>query len=106
MRVPPLFNIYTRSFSSYVESVSFNVEGFADDQQLRKEFNPIFQVQALGENIVKCFKAIGLWMNEFFLRLNSSKTKILVIAPPSVKSKININGTFIDGKYIRFVDNA
>ena len=45
-------------------------------------------------------------MNEFFLRLNANKTKIMVIAPPSVKSEIPINGTVIDGECIRFVDSA
>ena len=45
-------------------------------------------------------------MNEFFLRLNASKTKIMVIAPSSVKCEIPINGTVIDGECIRFVDKA
>lgn len=103
---PILFNIYTRSFPNKVESIGFEVEGFADDHQLWKQFSPIFQVKALGDNLDKCFKAISSWMNEFFLRLNSSKTKILVVAPPSVKHDIHINGTFIDGKCIRFVDSA
>ena len=35
-----------------------------------------------------------------------NKTKILVIAPPSVNRDIEMNGTFIDGKYIRCVDSA
>ena len=103
---PVLFNIYTRSFYSYVQSVGFEVEGFADDHQLRRPFNPAFQVKALGENIEKCLQAITLWMNEFFLRLNSSKTKILVVCSPTVKSKLHINGTFINGKCIRFVHSA
>ena len=41
-------------------------------------------------------------MNCFFLRLNATKTKILVIAPPSVRPSIKIQGTFIDGACIRF----
>jgi hypothetical protein len=63
-------------------------------------------LNALGENLDKTFKAISAWMNEYFLCLNSSKTKILVVAPLSVKRDIHINGTFIDGKCIRFVDSA
>ena len=45
-------------------------------------------------------------MNEFFLRLNSSKTKIMIVAPQTVKRNILINGTFINGECIRFVDSA
>ena len=103
---PVLFNIYTRSFPMKVESIGCEVEGFADDHQLWKQFCPFFQVNVLGVNLDNCFKSISSWMDEFFQRLNSTKTKILVIAPPSVKRHIHINGTFIDGKCIRFVDSA
>ena len=103
---PRLFNIYIRSFPEKVHSAGFEAEGFADDHQLRRQFNPIFQIKALGENIDRCFQVISEWMTRFFLRLNSSKTKILVVAPPSIKSEILINGTFINGTCIRFVDSA
>ena len=103
---PVLFNIYTRSFPMKVESIGCEVEGFADDHQLWKQVCPFFQVNVLGKTLDNCFKSILSWMNEFFLRLNSTKTKILIIAPPSVKRHIHINGTFIDGKCIRFVDSA
>ena len=43
-------------------------------------------------------------MTTYFLHLNQSKTKILVLAPPSVMSSISIHGAFIDS--IRFVDRA
>ena len=103
---PPLFNIYTRSFPEKVNSIGYEIEGFADDHQIRKHFSPIFQVKALGMNIDRCFQVITAWMNEFFLGLNSSKTKILVVAPPSVQNNILVKGTFIDGRCIRFVDSA
>ena len=45
-------------------------------------------------------------MNIYFLKLNKAKTKILVLASPSVLSSIKIHGTFVDGKCIRFVDYA
>ena len=48
---PILFNIYIRSLRKYIRSTKFLIFGFADDHQLLKTFLPIFQVQALGENI-------------------------------------------------------
>ena len=45
-------------------------------------------------------------MNEHFLKLNMLKTKILVLAPPSVMSSIIIRGTFINNNCIRFVSCA
>ena len=44
---------------------------------------------ALGEDIRNCLKVIGDWMNEYFLCLNQTKTKILIVAPPSIKEKDN-----------------
>ena len=103
---PILFKIYIRSFYQHVEATKFNVEGFADDHQLIKEFLVAFQKKALGINIQACLQHIGKWMNEFFLKLNESKTKILIMAPPSVQSEIFVRGIFIGNDCIRFVDSA
>ena len=103
---PNLFNIYIRSFYQQVLSAGFDIEGYADDHQLRRPFSPLFQVSSLGDKIQKCFQIIDKWMNTFFLRLNADKTKIMVIGPISMQQKIVINGTFINGKCIRFVSNA
>ena len=48
---PKLFNIYTRSFPGTIHSIGQSVEGYADDQQIWKEFSTMFQVSALGKNI-------------------------------------------------------
>ena len=49
---------------------------------------------------------VTAWMNEFFLCLNASKTKILVVCPPSIRESITLRGTFIDNVCIRFVRYA
>ena len=82
------------------------MEEYADDHQLQKQFNLVFQIEVLGENLEKCFSVIDDWMREYFLKLNATKTKIMIVAPPSVRQDIIINGTFINGKCIRFVDCA
>ena len=66
----------------------------------------MFQVEVLGENLQNCFGVIENWMNEFFLKLNALKTKIMVVAPPGIRKEIVINGTFINGECIRFVQCA
>ena len=103
---PPLFNIYIRSLKRQVEPSKFSIFGFADDHQLIKTFLPVLQVQALDGDINKCFELITEWMNSYFLRLNASKTKILVIAPPSLRHSIKIQGTFINGTCVRFDSSA
>ena len=65
--------------------VPFNVEGLVNNHQLIKQFLVAFQKKALGQNIVGCLKHIGKWMNEYYLKLNESKTIILIMAPPSIQ---------------------
>ena len=104
---PPLFNAYTRSFPGKVKvRVRYTVEGYADDHQLYKQFNLVLQVEFLSEDIDNCFSFIESWMSEFFLKLNATKTKIMIIAPACIREKIIVNGTFINGKCLRFVDIA
>ena len=103
---PKLFNIYVRSFIKCVNAVMFDVLGFADDHQLFKQFVPICQTQVLGTAVKECLRRISKWMNKFFLRLNQGKTKILVLAPPSVMSCIDIHGSHTDSGCIRFVTSA
>ena len=104
---PPLFNAYTRTFPDKVKvAVKYSVEGYADDHQLQKQFNLVFQIEVLGENLEECFRVIDSWMREYFLKLNATKTKIMIVAPLSIRQDIIINGTFINGKCIRFVDCA
>ena len=103
---PILFNVYIHTFYNHVQSSAFKVEGYADDHQLYKRFVPQCQTEVLGSAINECLRNVSIWMNTFFLRLNKSKTKILVLAPPSVMSQIYIHGTFVDDGCIRFVDCA
>ena len=103
---PKLFNIYAKPFPDKLRVVSVSVEGYADDHQLLKRFNLIFEVEVLVEGIQKTFDVIESWMRENFLKLNSDKTQIMIVAPEGTQKDIMINGTFINGKCIRFVNSA
>ena len=103
---PRFFNIYSRPLYKFVEPTKFTIDGFADDNQLMKRFIPKLQGHALGDSIRDCLISILKWMNEYFLRLNEDKTKILVIAPHSVQREIIIRGVFINNNCIRFADSA
>ena len=103
---PPLFNIYIRSFYPFMHAISYEVEGFADDHQLFKKFVPVFQTYVLGTSVYECLQSVSEWMRMYFLKLNKTKTKILVLAPPSILSAITIHGIFLGDECIRFVSNA
>ena len=101
-----MFNIYKRSSFPITESYGFNIDAFADDDQLFKNFCPLFQGFVLSNAINDCLKAIDEWMFSHFLKLNKSKTKILVAVPKTMSESIVIHGTFIYKECIRFVSSA
>ena len=104
---PKLFNLYAQSFGSTLESkVNVVVEGYADDHQVQKKFSIIFQFSFLTEGIQNIFDVAESWMFEYFLKINSTKTLMVIVAPPSVLENIVIRGTFINGCCIRFVSEA
>jgi hypothetical protein len=103
---PRFFNIYTKPLYQYMEPTGFDIDGYADDNQLLKRFLPVQQGYALADSIQHCLNCILQWMNEYFLRLNQDKTKILVIAPPSIRLEIRIGGVFLGNTCVRFVDSA
>ena len=101
---PLLFNIYIRSVYKHVEMSGFTIKGFADDHQLYVSFSPEFQYHFLGDKIRLVLDKINEWMNCFFLKLNQSKTQVIVFGPASIRNKMSINGVFVenDATCIRF----
>ena len=95
-----------RPLYPYIQSYNYDIEGFADDHQLFKSFLPVFQTEVLGSGINDCLQNASRWMDEYFLKLSKVKTKILVLAPPSILSQIEINGIFTENTCIRFVSCA
>jgi len=104
---PKLFNMYAQSFASTMgTNIKVSVEGYADDHQIQKRFNIIFQFQFLSNGITDIFNVAELWMLEYFLKINSTKTLIMIVAPPSTQERIHIKGTFVGNHCIRFVTEA
>ena len=93
---PVLFNIYIRSIYKHVENCGFNIKGFADDHQLYVSFSPSFQYHYLGEKINEILNLVTKWTNTYFLKLNPSKTQIIVFGPKAIQDSLLIHGTFID----------
>ena len=60
----------------------------------------------LSKDIVDCLYTVNEWTTDHFLKLNKTKTKILIAAPPDVLKNIEINGVFLDKECVRFVSNA
>ena len=103
---PILFSIYIRSLYKLEKVTKFSINGFADDNQLSKQFLIHLQYEALGECIKKCIDEVSHWMRKHFLCLNTDKTKIMIIAPPDIQKQVTIRGVNCTGTCIRFSDIA
>ena len=102
---PVLFNIYIRSLYKVIVKSGFNVQGYADDQQVYKTFKPYDQITLLNIQLVNCFRNIQNWMVDYCLQLNPGKTQILLIGPNSVLKQISIRGVQLSiDTCIRFVN--
>ena len=92
---PILFNIYVRNFIRLLNDAGFTVHGYADDHQALTAFKIEFQFSSLGYSLPRCLNLITDWMNSHFLKLNASKSKILIFSP-----KNKTNNIFFDTVYL------
>lgn len=104
---PVLFNIYTRSINQKFSAFGFSHHGYADDNAGSKSFSSIFQYQTLMVSIPDLISQLKVWMEDHFLKLNETKTEIIVFGSNSfLSSDLIINGTFTNsGECIRFNDS-
>ena len=104
---PVLFNIYIRSLYSTIRKFGFAAQGYADDQQIYKHFKAEQQVSILSWKLQECFRLIQQWMTEYSLKLNPSKTQIMVLSNPKILKNIKIHGVqLLENVCIRFVSTA
>ena len=104
---PVLFNIYIRSLYNTINKAGFNVQGYADDQQIYKAFKPNQQVDILNIQIANCFKTIQSWMVDYCLQLNPGKTQILLIGPKNILNGIKIRGILLHNQTcLRFISST
>ena len=88
---PILFNIYVRNFIHILNEAGYGAHGYADDHQVSKLFGIDFQFEAIQHSIPRCLDIVAHWMKASFLKLNSSKSQVIIFAPPKLASNIYID---------------
>ena len=88
---PILFNIYVRSFIHILNQAGFNAHGYADDHQVTKVFSVEFQYESIRVAVPRCLDIIAHWMKASFLKLNSSKSQVIIFAPKKLASQVYID---------------
>ena len=85
---PKLFLAYIQPLSAIIQQHGLQYHCYADDTQLYLEFSPESSVDACSQ-INKCVSDIRTWMRHNMLKLNDSKTDIIVFASKSKLPLVN-----------------
>ena len=97
---PVLFNIYIRNLPNYIQSFGFLTSSYADDTNARLKFSLEFQYYNIAQRIPDLLSKVTSWMTQHFLKLNPSKTELILFSP---KGSQKINGVFLnDNSCLRF----
>ena len=98
---PFLFNIYVRNLIRTLEQEGFSVHGYADDHQVSYSFQVDFQAAAIRNKVPRGMDLISRWMSKHFLKLNATKSQVIVFYPKSNSEKVAFDRLMLsDGSYI------
>ena len=98
---PILFNVYSKGLSDIILKSGFNTSSYADDSNGRLQFIINMQYSSLSVDVPILLKNVQDYMNKSYLKMNSDKTDIMLLYPPSLSGKL-INGIFLDSNCVRF----
>ena len=82
---PLLFIFYTRTLSTVLEEIGVNFQMYADDTLIYFDFQDVDWAKSKLDEI---FKVIESWMLSKKLKLNISKTALLIISPKLIRQTI------------------
>ena len=83
---PIIFILYIKELQDIAERYGLIIKLYADDSQLYISFNPKYpsEYHDVIDRVNKCLGEIKLWMIMNFMKVNESKTELLILAKPLV----------------------
>ena len=104
---PVLFNIYLFTLYNIFSDCGFQSIGYADDNCAYMKFAFSFQQTTLTDLVPRCMDKLSSWMSNHFLKLNDTKTEIIIFSSQEFAEHIKIHGTMTHtGQVIRFTNSA
>ncbi len=96
---PFSYPAYTSPLFDIAREHGLGLHMYADDTQLYVSFKPD-QVDVNVQSLEECMKEIKKWMAQNHLKLNDSKTEVLVIGTPTVVEKCNVSSIEIGSEKV------
>ena len=89
---PVLFILYIKHLQRIARKYGLEIQLYADDSQLYISFHPMrpSEMSEVTGKINQCLTEIKEWMVTNFMKLNESKTELLLIGKPLVLKKFNL----------------
>ncbi|XP_037652407.1 uncharacterized protein LOC119504385 [Sebastes umbrosus] len=87
--------MYMLPLGQIIRHHGLSFHSYADDTQLYLSTKPSTQLPP--QSLVNCLHAIQIWMSFNFLKLNSNKTELMVVAPKALLRKVGDLHLDIDG---------
>ena len=88
---PLLFNMYCFSISDVFVSCGFGCMGYADDNIGVRVFPAYASISNFTDVIPNCLRSLKQWANSHFLKLNSSKTQLMIFGNSSLLSSFSFH---------------
>ena len=89
---PLLFNLYCSSLPDAFSHAGFSSMGYADDNLGFRVFPAFCNLSTLFCDVPSCLSSISDWTNTHFLKLNKTKTHVMVFGNRSFKQSVNLSG--------------
>ena len=105
---PVIFTLYIAALNKIVEKYSPTLYGYADDHKLAVAFKAgnSDQESAIVCDLESCLDDIGTWMAQNKLKMNNSKTEIIVYGNKQQLSKVRTSKMNICGSVVECVDTV
>ena len=99
-------NIYISSLSKVFTEKGFDTISYADDNNGYQIFSLTNTSEIFNDLIPSFIEKLKVWMNSFFLKINESKTELIVLAHPIFHNGLSINSVTRNGDVINITDRV
>ena len=92
---PILFILYIKALQMIAAKYGIDIQLYADDSQLYISFHPSrpSELADVRDRTNSCLAEIKSWMSKNFMKLNESKTELLVLGKPKVLRECDLEVT-------------